>query len=71
MRHLYAASLFFDSKDPANRIGPILEEAVRLRARLSNLTDDILYDLFYEAEIIDRKAAAFIKDGDPELAYTI
>ncbi|OBT52527.1 hypothetical protein VE04_07129 [Pseudogymnoascus sp. 24MN13] len=62
---------FLDPKDPGNRIGLILEEAVRIRARLSNLTDDTLYDLFYEAAIIERKAAAFMKDDNPELAYTI
>lgn len=64
---------FLNPKHLANKTGPMLEKTVRIKARLSNLTNDkdILYGLFDEAVALDQEAAALLNNGDPELAYTI
>lgn len=64
------ARLFLHPKDPGNKISSIIEEAVRIRARLSNISKDVLYDIFHDVSLIERKAAALLKN-DPELAYII
>ena len=67
------AKPFLNLKDPGNRMSPIVEQAIRIKARISNYSRDrgILYEVFHEAAVLEQEAAALIKDDDPELGYTI
>lgn len=67
------ATPFLDPKDPGNRIGPIVDKAIRIKALISNYSRDrgVLYDVFDEAAVLEREAAVLIKDDDPELGYIV
>ena len=67
------AQAFLNPNDIGNRINPVTERLVRIKARISNYSRDrgVLYEVFDDAAVLEQETAALVKPDDPELGYTI
>ncbi|KIW32586.1 uncharacterized protein PV07_04116 [Cladophialophora immunda] len=67
------ANPFLDPNDPGNRMSPVLERVVRIKARISNYSKDrgVLYEVFDDAAVLEQEIVELIKDDDPILGYTV
>ncbi|KAL6245376.1 hypothetical protein RBB50_007375 [Rhinocladiella similis] len=67
------AKPFLDSKDFGNRISPIFQQAIHIKARIANYQTNmlVLYEVFDDAVALERDTAALIHANDPEFGYTI
>ncbi|KIW12450.1 hypothetical protein PV08_09727 [Exophiala spinifera] len=67
------AKPFLDSKDVGNRMSPIFQRAVHLKARIANYQTNmlVLYEVFDDAVALERETATLFRADDPEFGYTV
>lgn len=67
------AKPFLDRKDFGNRMSPILQRVIPIKARIANYPTNsmVLCEVFDDAAALERDTAALIDQDDPELGYTV
>jgi hypothetical protein len=67
------AKPFLDSKDIGNRISPIFQRAIHIKARIANYQMNmlVLCEVFDDAVALERDTAALIHANDPEFGYAV